>query len=369
MIEDDDIRESNEQAVSLPKPTIRVAITQGDTNGIGYEVIIKALEDPQILDLFIPIVYGVAKVAAFHRKTLSTSDLPLNHIKRADQAVRNKVNLVNLTDQEVKIELGQETPTGGDMALLALNEAVSDIKSGKADVLVTAPISKKNIQGDGFRFPGHTEFLAGKFNARDSLMLMVGGNIRIGVATGHIPLEKVSEAITEKLLFEKIKMMHESLLQDFGIPSPRIAVLGLNPHAGEKGLLGNEEQRVLIPAIEKAASRNMLVFGPFPADGFFFFFNYKKFDGILAMYHDQGLIPFKTIVAGEGVNFTAGLPVIRTSPAHGTAFEIAGTDSASGDSMRHALYLACDIYRKRMEWKELTKNPLKVSQPHHSDYE
>lgn len=369
MTEDEDLNEYREQAVNLPAPALKVAITQGDTNGIGYEVIFKALEDPHILDLFIPVIYGSSKVATFHRKTISIAELPFHHIKKADQALKYKLNLLNLTDQEVKVELGEQTLEGGEMALLALNEAVADIKSGTVDVLVTAPISKKNIQSDGFRFPGHTEYLAGKFNGRDPLMFMVSNNLRIGVATGHIPLEKVSESITEKGLFDKIKLMNDSLIQDFGIPCPRIAIMGLNPHAGEKGLLGTEEEGIIIPAIAKATARNILAFGPFPADGFFGSGNFMKFDGILAMYHDQGLIPFKTIAAGSGVNFTAGLPVIRTSPAHGTAFEIAGTDSASGDSMRQAIYLACDIYRHRMEWKELTKNPLKVAQPHQTDYE
>jgi 4-hydroxythreonine-4-phosphate dehydrogenase len=358
-----------ESNLRLPAPSIKVAITQGDTNGIGFEVILKALEDPQILELFIPVIYGTPKALAIHRKTLNLPELNINTIKKAEQAQKNKINLVSVSEQDVKVEFGKQDAAAGEMALLALNQAVSDIKSGSVDVVVTAPINKKSIQGEGFNFPGHTEYLAGRFNARDSLMLMVSDNLRVGVATGHIPLEKVPGVITEKLLTDKIRMMHDSLIQDFGIPSPKIAILGLNPHSGENGLLGSEEEKTIKPVIAKLASKNMLVFGPFAADGFFGSGSYTHFDGILAMYHDQGLLPFKTLASGKGVNFTAGLPLVRTSPAHGTAFEIAGTNAANGDSMRQALYLACDIYRNRQEWRELTQNPLKVAQPHHSEYE
>jgi len=340
---------------------IVVGITHGDMNGIGYEVIIKALLDPRIFELFAPVVYGSSKVASYHRKSLNINDFSFNLIKKADQANPKRPNIINVHDKDVKIDLGLSTPEAGELSLLALEAAVEDLKNKQIDVLVTAPINKKNIQSGTFHFPGHTEYLADKFGVSDFLMLMISDQTRIGVVTGHIPLSEVPKVITEELILNKLKIMNESLLKDFGIRKPRIAVLGMNPHAGDDGLIGIEEKTIIVPAIEKAFSSGILAFGPFPADGFFGSNNFTKFDGILAMYHDQGLIPFKTISFESGVNFTAGLPFVRTSPAHGTAYDIAGKDMASPDSLRAAMYLACDIFNNRMMHDELNANPLVIS--------
>ena len=340
---------------------IKVGITHGDINGIGYEVIIKALADNRILEMCTPIVYGSSKVASYHRKSLNINDFSFNLIKKADQANPKRPNIINVHDKDVKIDLGLSTPEAGELSLLALEAAVEDLKNKQIDVLVTAPINKKNIQSGTFHFPGHTEYLADKFGVSDFLMLMISDQTRIGVVTGHIPLSEVPKVITEELILNKLKIMNESLLKDFGIRKPRIAVLGMNPHAGDDGLIGIEEKTIIVPAIEKAFSSGILAFGPFPADGFFGSNNFTKFDGILAMYHDQGLIPFKTISFESGVNFTAGLPFVRTSPAHGTAYDIAGKDMASPDSLRAAMYLACDIFNNRMMHDELNANPLVIS--------
>jgi 4-hydroxythreonine-4-phosphate dehydrogenase len=261
----------------------------------------------------------------------------------------------------VKIEIGKSTQVAGELSLMALEAATEDLKSGHIDVLVTGPINKKNIQSPGFNFSGHTEYLAQKFNTRDYLMLMVAGDLRLGVVTGHIPLKDVASVLTTELLLKKIEVLNQSLFYDFGIRRPRIAVLGLNPHAGDGGLLGTEEDTVIIPAIKKANEKGILTFGPFPADGFFAAGGAKGYDAVLAMYHDQGLIPFKALSFSEGVNYTAGLPVVRTSPAHGTAYEIAGKDLASPDSFRQALYLACDVYKNRSQTRELESNALGVT--------
>lgn len=339
---------------------IKVGITTGDINGIGYEIIIKALSDQRICELFTPVVYGTSKAASYHRKTLNLQDFNFNIIRKAEQAHTNKPNLLNLFDQEVKIELGQTTATSGEMAVQSLETAVADLKKGLIDALVTAPISKKAVSMAGFDFPGHTEFLARRLDCEEVLMLMVSGPLRIGMATGHIALKEVSSRLSIDLLTRKINLLHKSLVQDFAITGPRIAVLALNPHGGDEGMFGNEEQEIIIPAIEQIFSGGKLVFGPFPADGFFGSGQHRLFDGILAMYHDQGMLPFKSFSFDTGVNFTAGMPVVRTSPAHGTAFDIAGKDQAQADSMRQALYLACDIFRNRTEYQHLTNNPLEI---------
>lgn len=326
---------------------INVGITHGDINGIGYEIIMKALMDQRMIELFTPVVYGTAKVASYYRKTLNINEFSFNIIRKADQAHPRKPNMVNLMDQEVKIDLGVSTPIAGELAYMALEAATEDLKNGSIDVLVTAPINKKNIQEAGFNFPGHTEYLEHKFPSDGYLMLMVTQNLRIGVVTGHIPLREVPDNITVEKILNKVKVLNHSLKKDFGISKPKIAILGLNPHAGEAGLLGKEEIEVIIPAIEKARGEGTLVYGPFPADGFFGFNDHTKYDGVLAMYHDQGMIPFKTLSYQEGVNFTAGLPYVRTSPAHGTAYELAGKDMASPDSLRQAIYLAIDIFKTR----------------------
>jgi len=338
-----------------------VGITHGDINSISYEIIVKSFIDNRIFELLTPVVYGSSKVASYHRKTLNVGDFTFNLIKRADTANPKRANIVNIHDQEVKIDLGKSTPIAGELALLSLEAAIEDLKKNLIDVLVTAPINKKNIQSKEFHFPGHTEYLANKFGVTDYLMLMVSHNLRIGVITGHIPLREVPVHLTEELIINKIKILNHSLLQDFGIRSPRIAILGLNPHAGDEGLLGKEEIEIIKPAIDKANELGIRVFGPFPADGFFGSSNFTQFDGVLAMYHDQGMLPFKSLSFDSGVNFTAGLPIIRTSPAHGTAYEIAGKDIASADSFRAALYLACDIFNNRRDYKEMTANPLQAA--------
>ncbi|MEI6575571.1 MAG: 4-hydroxythreonine-4-phosphate dehydrogenase PdxA [Bacteroidota bacterium] len=342
------------------KPIV-VGITQGDINSISYEVIIKSFLDLRMLELMTPVVYGTAKVASYHRKVLNANNFSFNIIRKADQAQLRKANLVNLTDNEIKIDIGKSTSVAGELSLMALEAATEDLKNGLIDVLVTSPINKKNIQSPGFNFHGHTEYLAQKFNAKDYLMLMVAGDLRLGIVSGHVPLKDVASAITTEVILNKIDVLSKSLYYDFGIRRPRIAILGLNPHAGDTGLLGTEEESVIMPAIAKANDKGILAFGPFPADGFFAFGGMKEFDAVLAMYHDQGMIPFKALSYNEGVNFTAGLPVIRTSPAHGTAYDIAGKDIASPDSFRQALYLACDIYRNRSGTMELEANKLGVS--------
>ncbi len=341
---------------------IAVGITHGDINSISYEVIIKACLDQRITELFVPIVYGTSKAASYHRKMLNIPDFSFNIIRSADQASPKKANLINLTDKEIKIDLGESTVAAGEMSLLAINAAVEDLKKGLIDVLVTAPVNKHNVQeAANAPFTGHTGYLAEKFGVKSYLMLMVGENLRIGVITEHIALEQVAKTITTALILDKIRILDESLRKDFDIRKPRIAILGLNPHAGDDGLIGNEEKETIIPAIQAAQQKGQLVFGPYPADGFFASGGYKQFDAVLAMYHDQGLIPFKTLNFENGVNYTAGLPYVRTSPAHGTAYDIAGKDMASSDSMREATYLACEIFKNRAQWAELNKNPLAFS--------
>ncbi len=340
---------------------IVVGVTHGDINSISYEIIIKTFQDPRMLELMTPVVYGTAKVASYHRKSLNINDFSFNIIRKADQMNHKKANLVNLHDQEVKIDLGQSTEVAGELALMSLEAAVEDLKSGIIDVLVTAPINKRNIQSPGFQFPGHTEYLASKFKSSDYLMLMVGPQMRVGLVTGHKPLKDVAAVITEELVYSKIVTMHKTLVRDFGIRLPRIAVLGLNPHAGDNSLLGKEEAEIIIPAINRALSEGMLAFGPFPADGFFGYSEFMKYDSILAMYHDQGLVPFKTLSYDEGVNFTAGLPFIRTSPAHGTAYSLAGKDVANPDSFRAACFLAMDIHKTRKMNQDLENGALQAS--------
>jgi 4-hydroxythreonine-4-phosphate dehydrogenase len=267
--------------------------------------------------------------------------------------------MINCLDDNVRVELGKSSPHGGEAALISIERAVADLKAGKIDVLITAPIDKHNIQSDRFHFKGHTDYLKSEAGVNEALMFMVGDSLRIGIATDHVPLKKVSELLTMETLLMKIRLMNQSLILDFGIRKPRIAVLGLNPHAGDNSLIGTEEAEIIIPALEQAQKENILAFGPFPADGFFGAGSFAKFDGILAMYHDQGLIPFKALSFDSGVNFTAGLPFIRTSPVHGTAFAIAGKGEASENSFRHAVYLACDIFRNRQLYAEISGNPLK----------
>ncbi len=340
---------------------IKVGITHGDINGIGYEVIFKALEDSRMLESFIPVIYGSSRIGAFHRKTLEMPNISLNSIRSADEATSRKIHIINCVDDEVKVDIGKSTEAGGAAAFAALKLAVEDLKAGKIDVLVTAPINKKNIQSDDFHFPGHTEYLEQMLGG-ESLMFMVGEQIKVGIVTGHQPLNTVSKSVTVESIVSKLHVMSESLKNDFIIRRPRIAVLGLNPHAGDDGLLGNEEKEIIVPAIEQAKKDGIVAVGPFAADGFFGSGQVSKFDAVLAMYHDQGLIPFKALEFSKGVNYTAGLPFIRTSPDHGTAYEIAGTNQADENSFRTAIFLAIDVFNNRELNKELKLNPLKVSE-------
>jgi len=337
---------------------IRVGITHGDVNGISYEIIIKTLQDQRLLENYTIVVYGSSKVASYHRKALNINDFNFNLVKKADQAHPRRPNIVNIHDEEIKIDLGKSTPIAGELAFLSLEAATEDLLKGNIDVVVTTPINKKNIQSPAFTFPGQTEYFAKKFNADNWLMLMINNVLRIGVVTGHIPISKVKESLTVDLILNKIQVMNQTLMRDFGIVKPRIAVLALNPHAGDEGLLGEEERTIIQPAIEKAYGQNILAFGPYPADGFFGVSSFKNFDGILAMYHDQGMIPFKLMSFDEGVNYTAGLSVIRTAPAHGTAYDLAGKNEASPEAFRNALYMAADIFTKRLEYDELHANQL-----------
>lgn len=346
---------------------IRVAITHGDTNGIGYEVIFKTFSDPAMLELCTPIIYGSPKLATFHRKML---DLPVNFtiINTAEDAHEGKLNLLTTFDEEVKVEIGQPSKEAGSAALKALDKAMTDFRKGLFDVLVTAPINKNNIQSDTFHFAGHTEYIETSVgDDNKALMILLNEKLRVALVTTHLPISEISKAITKESIEEKATIFYNSLKRDFRISNPRIAVLGLNPHAGDGGVIGNEEEEIIKPAIEELSERGIQAFGPYPADGFFGSEAYNEFDGVLAMYHDQGLAPFKTIAEDDGVNFTAGLPIVRTSPAHGTAYDIAGKGIADENSFRQAVYLAIDVFRNRIEYDEPLVNPLKKLYHEHRD--
>ncbi len=337
---------------------IRVAITHGDTNGIGYEVILKTLADPNILELFTPIIYGSPKVAAYYRKAL---DLPTNFsiINSAEEAKDGRVNMLTTFDDEVKVDIGHPTQEAGMAALKALDRAVEDYRKGLFDVLVTAPINKNTIQSDKFHFPGHTEYLEERLgDGKKSLMVLMNDTLRVALVTTHLPIKDVAKAITKEAIMEKATIFHQTLRRDLRISSPRIAVLSLNPHAGDGGVLGMEEQEIIRPAIIELEKKGIQAFGPYAADGFFGSGGYARFDGVLAMYHDQGLAPFKTLALDNGINFTAGLPVVRTSPDHGTAYDIAGKGIADEQSFRQAIYMAVDIFRNRCHYDEPLANPL-----------
>ena len=339
---------------------IRVGITQGDTNGIGYEVILKALQNQQMTELFTPVVYGSAKTASYHRKALELQPVSMNVIRNSADIKDGVNNLVEVANKEVKVELGVSSEIAGRAAFDALERAVTDLKQGYIDVLVTAPINKKSIQSEQFTFPGHTEYLEASIGDGDkALMILFSDKIRVALVTTHVPVSRIGEYITKEAVLDKLFAFNRSLKSDFGIVRPRIAVLSLNPHAGDGGLLGKEEQEVIAPAIAEAVDKKVVAFGPYAADGFFGNEMYKHFDGVLAMYHDQGLAPFKTIAMESGVNFTAGLPYVRTSPDHGTGYDIAGKNEANEQSMREAIYAAIDIYRNRCNYAEMTQNPLR----------
>lgn len=340
---------------------LKVGITHGDINGIGYEVILKALQDERILELCTPIIYGSAKIANTYRKNLGLEEIPLKRISSASEAVDGENNIINVIPEEVHAEPGVPSTQAGKAALAALESAVADLKSGDIDVLVTAPINKANIQSESFTFPGHTEYLEASSDepGAKALMILCNENMRVALVTTHLPIAKIPEAISKDVVLSKIEVFNRSLQRDFGINAPRIAVLALNPHAGEGGLLGNEEQNEIIPAIAEARQRGILAFGPYAADGFFGAGRFVKFDGILAMYHDQGLAPFKTMSMESGINFTGGLPFVRTSPDHGTGYDIAGSGEASEESLRASIYAAIDIRRNRQRYDEAHRSPLR----------
>ncbi len=337
---------------------LRIGLTIGDINGIGVEVIIKTLRDNRIIDYCTPVIYGSSRVVSYHRKVLKAEDFTYNIVSDIDRCKPNTCNILNCWTEELAVNLGQANKEAGRFVLRALEAAAYDLAQQKIDALVTAPVNKDQINSTETPFQGHTEFLTDKFDVKESLMFMVSDNLRIGLVTNHVPIQQVSQRISQDLIIEKLGLMYHSLQQDFGIDRPKIAVLGLNPHAGDNGLIGKEEQEVIIPAIEAFRTNNQLVFGPYPADGFFGNAMQQQFDGVLAMYHDQGLVPFKALSFGSGVNFTAGLPIVRTSPDHGTAYDIAGKNIASPDSFRKALFTAIDILRQRRRYAEMTANPL-----------
>lgn len=338
---------------------IKIGITIGDVNGIGLEVILKTLEHNSLYNYCTVIVYGQTKIASYHRKALGINDFMFNVITSPLQANAAKPNMINCWEEDVKIELGTSTETGGKYALLSLERAMEDLLKGDIDALVTAPINKDNIQSETFKFPGHTEYLQERSGSTDSLMFMIADDLRIGVVTGHIPVKKIANDITVEKIVRKLTLMNESLKRDFWIEKPKIAVLGLNPHAGDNGLLGTEEIDIITPAIESAFEKGMICFGPYPADGFFGNGTYKQFDAVLAMYHDQGLVPFKTLAFGGGVNFTAGLKIIRTSPDHGTGYSIAGKGVADAGSFQEAIYAAIHITKNRREQESLVAGKLR----------
>ncbi len=338
---------------------IRVGITHGDINGVGYEVILKTFSDPAMLELCTPIVYGSPKVAAYHRKGLDIST-NFSIINSAEEALEERLSILNCTDDELKVELTKPTKEAGKAALDALERALEDYQEGLIDVLVTAPINKHTIQSETFQFPGHTEYIEERVGeGKKALMILVKDDLRMALVTGHIPVKDIATTLTKELIQEKLAIFHHSLKQDFGIDNPRIAVFSLNPHAGDNGLIGTEENEIIRPAMEEMIAKGIQCFGPYPADGFMGSGNFCHFDGILAMYHDQGLAPFKALAMDEGVNYTAGLPIVRTSPAHGTAYDIAGQGLAEESSFRQAIYAAMDIYRNRLIEKEIHARPLR----------
>lgn len=338
---------------------IKIGISIGDVNGIGLEVILKTLAHNSLFEYGTIIVYGHTKVASYHRKALGLGDFSFNVITDTESANPKKANMINCWEEDVKIELGTANETGGKYALLSLERATDDLVKGHIDALVTAPINKHNIQSEQFKFPGHTEYLQERSGSNDVLMFMISEELRVGVVTGHIPVSAVAKSITKEKIVKKLIMINNSLKKDFWIEKPKIAVLGLNPHAGDNGLLGSEEQDVIIPAIQEAFDAGVICFGPYPADGFFGNGTYKKFDAVLAMYHDQGLIPFKSIAFGSGVNFTAGLKYIRTSPDHGTGYDIAGKNLADPSSFIEAVFSATHIVKHRREQESLLRNQLR----------
>ena len=339
---------------------IRIGITHGDINGVGYEVIMKALSDTRVIEGKTIIVYGSPKVAAFHRKSIpELQAFNFNLITTADEANPKRPNIIDCVSGDIRVDAGNSTVEAGKAAYEALKVAVKDLKENKIDVIVTAPINKKNINEAGFDFPGHTEFFASEFNSPNHVMLLMNDVMKIGIVAGHMPVSQISSFITKDRILEKLQVLHSTMISDFGIRKPRIAVLSLNPHAGDSGLLGSEEETIIIPAIKEARDKGIMALGPYAADGFFGAGEFSKFDVILGMYHDQALAPFKALAFENAVNFTAGLPIIRVSPGHGTAYNLVGQNQASDMSMVEAIFAATDIFESRTNYQELIKNQLK----------
>lgn len=343
----------------MAEEKVVIGISQGDINGVGLEVVLKTFADPRVLEMCTPVVFTSKQTIIAYQKAAKVPEVRFNSIQSLTDIKDKAFNVLNVYNDAISLTLGNQTAEGGKYALLSLEAATEALKKGEVDALVTAPINKENIQSEEFKFPGHTEYLESKCGGK-SLMCLLNDNLRVAVATGHIPLEKVAETLTTEMILDKLDTLRISLMQDFGIRAPKIAILGLNPHAGDNGVIGNAEKEIIDPAIKRAKDRGYLVFGPYPADGFFGNETYSQFDAILAMYHDQGLVPFKTLSFNNGVNFTAGLPVVRTSPDHGTAYGIAGKNEASEKSFRKALYTAIDVARTRVQYKDLTSNVLKI---------
>jgi 4-hydroxythreonine-4-phosphate dehydrogenase len=339
------------------KPVIGVSC--GDLNGIGIELIIKTFSDNRILELCTPVIFCSAKAISFYRKLLPEYNFSYQTVKEFNRLNPKQVNLYSCWEEEVAITPGQLTDTGGKYAVLSLQTAVAALKQKQIDGLVTAPVHKKNIQSSDFQHTGHTPYLKAMFNANDVVMMLCAGGFRVALVTEHVPVQEVTKHITKEKILSKLALVHRSLQKDFGISKPRIAVLGLNPHAGDEGLIGNEEETIIKPAIREAKNNNMMVIGPYSADAFFARRSFDRFDAVLAMYHDQGLIPFKTLASGEGVNYTAGLSAVRTSPDHGVAFDIAGKDQADPSSFITSIYECIDIIRNREEYEENRSNPMK----------
>lgn len=354
---DTDIQNAPEKAHNAD--LIKIGISQGDTNGVGYELILKTFSDPEMLELCTPIIFGHVKAANFHRKALGLNT-PLQVIAHAEDAVAGKLNIVNCSDDEINVEFGIPSTESGMAAFVSLEKAAEAYKNGAFDVLVTAPICKADIQNEGFHFVGHTEYLQDRFGNETTapLMILFNNTMRVALVTTHTPISEVAFSITEEKIQQKARLLYNALRQDFCISAPRIAVLALNPHAGEQGILGHEELEIITPTIKALSDAGVPCFGPYAADGFFGTAQYRHFDGILAMYHDQGLAPFKALSMNDGVNFTAGLSIIRTSPDHGAAFDIAGKGIANTNSFRQAVYSAIDIYRNRKTYMECHANPL-----------
>ena len=337
---------------------ITIGISCGDINGIGLEVVLKALAIKNIGAKYQLVIYGSTKVVAYHKNIISQENIQFHSIQSAAEAQAGRINIINCWPDNVNITLGKATDLGGKCAYEALERAVKDLKAGEIDALVTAPIHKKAMQLANFRFVGHTEYITNEFKAKESLMLMVSDNLRVGLVTNHLPIREVAAAITKEKVLRKILIMAETLRIDFDIPRPTIAVFGLNPHAGDEGAIGDEDKQIIHAAIEEAKAKGIMAFGPYPADGFFGSAQHLKFDGLLAMYHDQGLVPFKALSFGAGVNYTAGLAAVRTSPDHGTAYDIAGKGEADESSFIKALYLAADIVHNRTEYLDMHANSI-----------